>query len=39
MFEIVYSLMFDFIDMLGWFIPMLVVFGFIGTLISSGGKR
>lgn len=37
MFDIVYSLMFDFIDMLKWFIPMCIVFAFIGRLI--GGKR
>lgn len=38
MFDIVYSLMFDFIDMLKWFLPMMIVFGVIGTLIRQGGK-
>ncbi len=39
MFEIVYSMMFDFIDMLKWYLPMLIVFGFIGTLINAGGRK
>lgn len=39
MFDIVYSLMFDFINMLKWFLPMLIVLGFLGTLIRSGGRR
>lgn len=39
MFEIVYSLMFDFIDMLKWYIPMLIVFSFIAMLIRSGGVK
>lgn len=39
MFEIIYSLMFDFIDMLKWFIPMMIVFGVIGSLIRTGGRR
>lgn len=39
MFEIIYSLMFDFIDMLKWFIPMMIVFGVIGNLIRTGGRR
>lgn len=39
MFDIVYSLMFDFINFLGWFLPMLIVFGIIGSLIRSGGGK
>lgn len=39
MFDIVYSLMLDFIGMLKWFIPMLILFGFLGSLIRSGGRR
>ena len=39
MFDIVYSLMFDFIDMLKWFIPMFILFGFIGILINTGGRK
>lgn len=39
MFEIVYSLMFDFIDMLKWYIPMLIVFSFIAMLIRAGGVK
>lgn len=39
MFDIVYSLILDFINMLKWFIPMLIVFGFIGGLINVGGRR
>lgn len=39
MFDIVYSLMFDFINMLKWFLPMLIVLGFLGSLIRSGGRR
>lgn len=39
MFDIVYSLMFDFIDMLKWFLPMLILTGFLGTLIWSGGRK
>lgn len=38
MFDIVYDLMLSFIDMLKWFIPMLIVFGFIGQLIRRGGR-
>lgn len=37
MFDIVYSLLFDFIDMLKWYIPILIIFGFIATLI--GGRK
>lgn len=39
MFDIVYSLMLDFIDMLKWFLPMLILLGFLGSLIRSGGRR
>lgn len=39
MFDIVYSLVFDFIDMLKWYIPFLILFGFIGSLIRSGGRK
>lgn len=39
MFDIVYSLIFDFIDMLKWFIPILIIFGVIGSLINSGGGK
>lgn len=39
MFDIVYSMLFDFIDMLKWYIPMLIIFGLIGMLINVGGKR
>lgn len=39
MFEIVYSMLFDFIDMLKWYIPILILFGFIGMLVNVGGKR
>lgn len=39
MFEIVYSLLFDFIGLLGWFIPMLILFGVIGGLVRQGGRR
>lgn len=39
MFEIVYSLLFDFIHLLSWFLPMLILFGFIGGLIRQGGRR
>lgn len=39
MFDIVYSLMFDFINMLKWYLPMLIIFGFLGILIRSGGGR
>ena len=39
MFDIVYSLMFDFINMLKWFLTMLIVLGFLGSLIRSGGRR
>lgn len=39
MFDIVYSLLFDFIDMLKWFIPILIVFGVIGNLINVGGRK
>lgn len=35
MFEIVEGLIFDFIDFLGWYLPMLVVFGFIGDLLRT----
>lgn len=37
MFDIVFQIMLDFIDMLKWFIPMLIVFGVIARLI--GGRR
>lgn len=39
MFDIVYSMLFDFIDMLKWYIPMLIIFGVIGMLINTGGRR
>lgn len=35
MFDIVEQLLLDFVDMLGWFIPVLIVFIFIGHLIRS----
>lgn len=37
MFDIVYSLLFDFIDMLKWYIPILIVFGIVARLI--GGRK
>ena len=39
MFDIVYSMLFDFINMLKWYIPILILFGFIGMLINTGGRR
>ena len=39
MFDIVYSIFFDFINMLKWFLPILIILGIIGGLIRSGGKR
>lgn len=39
MFDIAWSIVFDFIDMLKWYIPFLIVFGIIGRLIHEGGKR
>lgn len=39
MFDIIYSLFFDLIDMLKWFIPVLLVCGIIGELIKTGGRR
>ena len=39
MFDIVWSIMLDFIDMLKWFIPFLIVFGIVGRLIREGGRR
>jgi len=39
MFDIVYSLLFDFINMLSWYIPILIIFGIIGGLINQGGRR
>lgn len=33
MFEIVEQLLLEFVDMLGWFIPVLIAFIFIGHLI------
>ncbi len=38
MFDIIYGLLFDFIDFLKWFLPMIIVFSFIGYLIREGGK-
>jgi len=35
MFDIVYGLLLDFIDFLGWYLPILIVFGFIGRLIKE----
>lgn len=39
MFDIVYSLLFDFINLLKWYIPILIVFGFIAILMRQGGRR
>lgn len=39
MFDIVYSILLDFIDMLKWFIPILICFGFLGSLINAGGRK
>lgn len=39
MFDIVWSIMLDFINMLKWFIPFLIVFGIVGGLIREGGRR
>lgn len=36
MFEIVYSLIFDFIDMLKWWIPLTLLFMEIGVLLRGG---
>lgn len=38
MFDIVYSLLFDFIDFLKWFIPMLIIIGCVGEIARQGGK-
>lgn len=37
MFDIVYSLLFDFINLLKWYIPILIVFGFFSILM--GGRK
>lgn len=37
MFDIVYSILFDFIDLLKWYIPILIIFGFLSILI--GGRK
>lgn len=39
MFDIVFDIVLEFIRMLKWFIPMLIVFGFIGNLMKTGGRR
>lgn len=39
MFDIVYSLLFDFINLLKWYIPILLVFGIIAILLRQGGRR
>lgn len=39
MFDIVYSMLFDFINMLKWFIPILIIFGCLGILINTGGRK
>lgn len=39
MFDIVFNLMLEFIGMLSWFIPFLIVFGIVGRLIREGGRR
>lgn len=36
MFDIAYSLLFDVIGMLKWFIPLLLLFGVIAQLIKAG---
>lgn len=38
MFEIVWSLIMDFIGMVGWYLPMVILAGFLGT-ITFGGKK
>lgn len=38
MFEITYSLLFDFINMLKWLIPVYIVIGIVGDLIMKGAK-
>lgn len=38
MFDISYSLLFDFIGMLKWLIPVYLVIGVVGDLISKGAK-
>lgn len=38
MFDIVYSLVFDFINMLKWYIPIFLCFLFIGHLIKRGDR-
>lgn len=38
MFEITYSLLFDFVRMLSWLIPVYIVIGIVGDLISKGAK-
>lgn len=35
MFEIVWSLVLDFIDFIGWYIPVLLVIGIIGQFIRE----
>lgn len=39
MFDIVWSLVFDFINMLKWYIPFMILFGVIGNLIREGGRK
>lgn len=37
MFDFVYELVIDFIGVLAWYIPMLILFSFLGSL-TRGGK-
>ena len=38
MFDITYSLLFDFIHMLAWLIPVYIVIGIVGDLIMKGAR-
>lgn len=38
MFDIIYSLFLEFIDMLSWYIPIMIVVGVIAKLIKGGSK-
>lgn len=38
MFDIVFEFLLEFIGMLGWYFPMLIVFTFIGYLCFGGRK-
>ena len=38
MFDFVFELTLDFIKTMAWYIPILILFGFIGRLVFGGRK-